>query len=266
MRILIFGDVVGKPGRNAIREVLPSLRKEHTVDAVIANVENLAHGKGITRKTLDELFAAGVDLCTSGNHILEKEGPELLQDPALPVLRPANFPIAAPGRGHHVFAVGNFRVLAINLIGTVFFRDAEQYSNPFRTVDEILAQYVSVPFDASIVDWHAEATSEKVALGWHLDGRVSGVFGTHTHVPTDDARILPAGTAYRTDLGMTGLRDAVLGVDRDVIIHNFLAPEERTAHQWSEHGRAQLHALLVDINPATRLATHVEKIDREIDV
>lgn len=266
MRVLLFGDVVAKPGRNILAALLPQLREDLDVDYVIANAENLAHGTGITRKTLDELFAAGVDFCTSGNHVLKKEGLELLADATLPVLRPANFPADAPGRGSAIVTIGEKRLLIINLIGTAFFRDAAQYSNPFTTVDAILQAHENEQLSGIIVDIHAETTSEKVAMGLYIDGRVSAVMGSHTHVPTDDARILPAGTAYRTDMGMTGLRDMAIGVDADIVIHNFLHPEDHKAHRWSDHGMAQLHGTLVDIDPATRRATRIEKIDRELEV
>lgn len=265
LRILILGDVVAKPGRAAVRRWLPEIRKKKKVDFVIANVENLAHGKGITRKTLKELLDAGVDCCTSGNHILSKEGAELLNDSSLPVIRPANFPDGTPGKGDGIFDVGKTRVLVINLIGTTFFRDGATYANPFLTADAILAKHEHETLHAIIVDWHAEATSEKIALGWHLDGRVSVIVGTHTHVPTADLRILPAGTAFRSDTGMTGLRDEVLGSERGVILHNFLHPNDTHAQQWTDSGPVQFHAVLVDVDRSTRRALRVETIDHESD-
>ncbi len=266
MRLLVFGDVVGQPGRRALKALLPGWRTQYQVDAVIANVENLAHGKGITKKTLDELLAAGVDFCTSGNHIMFKEGNELLANPAVPVLRPANFSPNEPGRGNAVFTVGEHKLLLINLIGTAFFRESKVYANPFTVIDEILADAANANVHGIVVDWHAEATSEKIALGLYLDGRVSAVFGTHTHVTTADLRMLPNGTAYRTDLGMTGLRDEVLGVDHDIIIKNILHPDDTTAHQWSERGPAQVHGVLLEIDPNTRRAVSVSSIDHDLTV
>ncbi len=264
MRILFFGDVVGGPGCRAIKELLPAWRAEHQIDAVIANVENLAHGKGITPKTLGELLSAGVDYCTSGNHVLFKDGRTMLADPAVPVLRPANFPAAEPGRGAHILTVGDHRLLLINLIGTTFFNEGATYANPFATVDAILKEQEHESLNGIIVDFHAEATSEKVAMGWHLDGRVSAVFGTHTHVPTADLRILPGGTAFQSDVGMTGERDQVIGVDRDLIIHNFLHPDDTKAHRWTEGGAIQAHAVLLEIDPQTRKAVHCATIDRDL--
>lgn len=264
-RVLVFGDVVGKPGRRALREFVPLWRKKYKVDFCIANVENLAHGDGITPKTLQEILDAGVDYCTSGNHVLKKNGAEMLADPSITVLRPANFPTDAPGRGAALVSVGTFRLLLINLIGTAFFKEGETYSNPFVTVDQILREHEKEKPCGIIVDWHAEATSEKIAMGWYLDGRASAVFGTHTHVPTSDLRILPNGTAFRTDLGMTGLRDQVLGVDREVVIHNFVQPDDHLRHHWPDDGPVQAHAVLLDIDPETGKATTVRALDAELE-
>lgn len=266
LRILFFGDVVARPGRAALASILPVWKKKYKTDVVVANVENLTHGKGITKKALDEILTAGVDFCTSGNHVLAKDGEKLLAGPSVPVLRPANFPDGTPGRGEAVIKIGKFKLLVVSLIGTTFFRDGAAYANPFATVDAVLKRHAKEMLHAILVDWHAEATSEKVALGWHLDGRVSAVLGTHTHVSTDDLRILPEGTAYRTDVGMTGLRDSVLGVDRDIILHNFLHPEDRKPHQWSDHGTVQVHAVLLDVDPKTRKAVHVRVLDHEMEL
>lgn len=263
IRVLMFGDVVGQPGRIALAEWVPKLRKQHRVDCVIANVENLAHGKGITEKTLAELLRAGVDFCTSGNHVLNKHGAAMLEDPSVPVIRPANFPDGTPGRGHARVKVGAHTLLVINLIGTVFFRDGATYANPFLTADAILASKDAKGVNGVIIDWHTEATSEKLALGWYLDGRVSAVFGTHTHIPTDDLRILPHGTAFRADLGMVGLRDEVLGAEKDIIIQNFVHPDASRAHVWTDEGPTQLHGVLLEIDPKTGHATHVSGIDHE---
>lgn len=263
IRVLLFGDVVGKPGRAILAKWVPKLRQEHRVDLVIANVENLAHGKGITTKTLGELLRTGVDFCTSGNHVLNKEGATMLADPSVPVIRPANFPDGTPGRGYASVPVGSRTLLVINLIGTTFFRDGTKYANPFQMTDAILETPEAQNADGIIIDWHTEATSEKVALGWYLDGRVSAVFGTHTHVSTDDLRILPNGTAFRSDLGMNGLRDEILGAEKGIIIQNFVHPETSRAHVWTDNGPTQLHAVLVEIDPATKLAAHVERIDHE---
>lgn len=265
LRLLFIGDIVGKPGRKFVAEVLPELKKEKKIDVAIANVENLAHGKGITNKTLDEVFRAGVDYCTSGNHVVHKDGRTLLADPATKVLRPANFPDDEPGKGFAVIDTPQGKLLLINLIGQVFFKEGATYKNPFHVADAILKEYEGQNLSGIIVDWHAEATSEKVAIGYYLDGRVSAVLGTHTHVTTDDLRILPGGTAYRTDCGMTGLRDDILGADREAVLHNFLDPEHSKAHWWGDEGAAQFHATLVEIDASTGKATAVEKIDKELE-
>ncbi|HEX2392314.1 MAG TPA: TIGR00282 family metallophosphoesterase [Solirubrobacterales bacterium] len=206
MRVLFIGDVVGSPGRRGLRETMPALREEHAPDLVIVNGENSAGGMGITERTANDLFGAGADLITTGNHVYRhREAYEFL-DREERVVRPANYPQGNPGRGHTVVEAAGMRVAVINLSGGVGLRVAR---SPFDTVDAILER---LDADAVVVDFHAEVSSEKVAMGWHLDGRVGAVFGTHTHVPTADGRVLPGGTAFVSDVGMTGSRTSVLGV------------------------------------------------------
>ncbi|HZO04997.1 MAG TPA: TIGR00282 family metallophosphoesterase, partial [Solirubrobacterales bacterium] len=206
MRVLFIGDVVGGPGRRGLRETMPSLRERYAPDLVIVNGENSAGGIGITERTANDIFGAGAGVITSGNHVYRhREAYEFL-DRDERVIRPANYPSANPGRGHTVVEAGGMRVGVINLSGGVGLRVAR---SPFDTVDGILER---IEADAVIVDFHAEVTSEKVAMGWHLDGRAAAVFGTHTHVPTADGRVLPKGTAFISDVGMTGSRTSVLGV------------------------------------------------------
>lgn len=206
MRVLFIGDVVGSPGRRGLRDAMPALREAHSPDLVVVNGENSAGGMGITERTANDMFAAGADVITTGNHVYRhREAYEFL-DREPRVVRPANYPQANPGRGHTVVEAGGMRVAVINLSGAAGLRVAR---SPFDAVDDILAR---VEADAFLVDFHAEMTSEKVAMGWHLDGRVAAVLGTHTHVPTADARVLPRGTAYISDVGMTGSRTSVLGV------------------------------------------------------
>jgi metallophosphoesterase (TIGR00282 family) len=206
MKVLFIGDVVGGPGRRGLKAAMPGLRERHGPDLVIVNGENSAGGIGITEKTAAELFDAGADVITTGNHVYRhKEVYEYL-DHSDRVVRPANYPHANPGRGHTVVEVNGRRIGVINLSGAVGLQVAR---SPFHEVDSILERLEA---DAIVVDFHAEVTSEKVAMGWHLDGRVAAVFGTHTHVPTADARVLPRGTAYICDVGMTGSRTSVLGV------------------------------------------------------
>jgi 2',3'-cyclic-nucleotide 2'-phosphodiesterase len=206
MRVLFIGDVVGSPGRRGLRETMPQLRERHSPDLVIVNGENSAGGMGITERTANDLFGVGTGVITSGNHVYRHREAYDFLDREERVVRPANYPQANPGRGHTVVEAGGMRVAVINLSGAVGLKVAR---SPFDTVDGILDR---VEADAVVVDFHAEVTSEKVAMGWHLDGRVAAVFGTHTHVPTADGRVLPKGTAFISDVGMTGSRTSVLGV------------------------------------------------------
>jgi hypothetical protein len=206
MRVLFIGDVVGGAGRRGLRDAMPGLREQHAPDLIVVNGENTAGGVGITERTANDLFAIGTGVITTGNHVYRhREAYEFLERERL-VIRPANYPQRNPGRGYTVVEVGGMRVGVINLSGAVGLKVAR---SPFDTVDAILDQ---IEADAVIVDFHAEVTSEKVAMGWHLDGRVGAVFGTHTHVPTADGRVLPGGTAFISDVGMTGSRTSVLGV------------------------------------------------------
>jgi metallophosphoesterase (TIGR00282 family) len=214
-RVLFIGDVVGGPGRRGLAAAMPELRESHRPDLVIVNGENSAGGVGITEKTAQSLFDAGADVITTGNHVYRhREAYEYL-DRAANVVRPANYPHANPGRGHLVVEAGGARIGVINLSGAVGLQVAR---SPFHEVDGILEQ---IEADAILVDFHAEVTSEKVAMGWHLDGRVAACLGTHTHVPTADARILPGGTAFISDVGMTGSRAGVIGVRREQALQAF---------------------------------------------
>jgi metallophosphoesterase (TIGR00282 family) len=208
MKVLFIGDVVGGPGRRGLAATMPGLRQRHSPDLVVVNGENSAGGMGITEKTANELFGAGADVITTGNHVYRHREVYAYLDSTDRVIRPANYPHANPGKGHTIVEAAGMRVAVINLSGGVGLIVAR---NPFHEVDAIL-QRLEGKVDAVIVDFHAEVTSEKVAMGWHLDGQVAAVLGTHTHVPTADARVLPQGTAYISDVGMTGSRTSVLGV------------------------------------------------------
>ena len=214
--ILFVGDVVGGLGRRTLLGLLPGLRRRHAPDFVVVNGENIAGGLGITPKLADELFAAGVDAITLGNHTYQRKeiGPYL--DSGKPIVRPANYLRSQPGRGHVVVEHGGVRLGVVNLSGNVFLRAGRV---AFLEIDAVLAE-LEGKVDHVLVDMHAEATSEKVAMGWYLDGRVSAVVGTHTHVPTADARVLPGGTAYITDVGMTGPRGGVIGVKKEQAIES----------------------------------------------
>jgi metallophosphoesterase (TIGR00282 family) len=206
MRILFIGDVVGGPGRRGLRETMPALREKHEPDLIVVNGENSAGGMGITERTANDIFDTGAGVITTGNHVYRHRAayPFLEREPR--VIRPANYPSGNPGRGHTLVEAGGMRVAVINLSGGVGLKVAR---SPFDAADAILER---LDADAVLVDFHAEVTSEKVAMGWHLDGRVAAVLGTHTHVPTADARVLPKGTAFISDVGMTGARTSVLGV------------------------------------------------------
>lgn len=254
MRVLMVGDVVGRPGREAVTQLLPQLRQSLSIDRVILNGENAAAGRGLTEKTARELFSAGVDVITSGNHIFDVRDfvPSLNRD--WPVLRPANYPTIAPGRG--VYSIGPFTV--INLMGRTFM--PVQVDDPFRAADALLDA-----LDASalvFVDFHAEATSEKQAIGWYLDGRVAAVVGTHTHVPTADARILPGGTALVTDLGMVGVRDSIIGDDVSSVLDRFLTAMP-TRLPVADGSVVSFNSVLIDVDEGTRRARSIERVDRE---
>ncbi len=264
LRILFIGDVVGKPARRAVAAILPALRQEHRPDVVIANAENLAHGKGVTRETLNELLVAGVDFFTSGNHIWSKpEGIELLTTSESVLLRPANYPQKNPGVGAKVIPVGTKSLLVINLMGTVNMHAS--VANPFLMLDEILASYRTQKIDAIFVDFHAEVTSEKNVFGLHADGKVSAVVGTHTHIPTADECVLPQGTAYIADVGMVGLKYSSLGIDYESMLQNFLTGMP-AKHTISEHGRVVFNSVLIDIDTSTKKATSITRIQKEVDV
>lgn len=246
-KILFIGDVVGKPGRQALAQVLPMWKETYQPDAVIVNVENLAHGKGVTLSTLAEVDALGVDCMTGGNHIFKK--PQFVEEcfakyPKL--IRPANFGGANPGFGYYRFAKNSQQYLMINLNGQVFMENqfAGVLENPFLAIDKLLEREAQKN-DIILVDLHAEATSEKIAFGWHVDGRVAGVFGTHTHVPTADARILPQGTAYVTDVGMTGSLNSVIGVKTQNVLKKFLE-QDKFVNELEEAGPLQVNGVLVE--------------------
>ena len=217
MRLLFIGDVVGRPGREAVTTAMPGLRAERMPDLIVANGENIAGGVGVTKETAEELFAAGVDVITLGNHTYRHREVYAYLDSEQRIVRPANFPASNPGRGHTIVEAAGMRVAVVNLSGQMHLQVER---NPFVAIDELLESLAGAA-DAFVVDFHAELTSEKVAMGWHLDGRVAAVLGTHTHVPTADARVLPGGTAHIADVGMTGSRAGVIGVRREQALEAF---------------------------------------------
>src|SRR6476659_7298675 len=254
MKILMIGDVVAKPGRVAVLERIQDLREQHQVDFAIMNAENLAGGFSVTPALCEQLFATGIDVMTSGNHIFDKKEAidYIRKQPRL--VRPANYPPNTPGSGFWAGTVNGTQVAVINLMGRVFMPPSD---DPFRIVDQVLQSLPEKTW-VRLVDMHAEATSEKVAMGWHLDGRVSAVVGTHTHVQTADERILPQGTAYLTDLGMTGSYAGVIGMDKSDVIARFTTmPAKRAEHA---SGTVRICAAILDIDDASGKARSIERL------
>jgi metallophosphoesterase (TIGR00282 family) len=255
-RLLFIGDIVGRPGRELVRRGLAALVAHHQIDLVVANVENAAAGFGVTPEIAEDLLEYGVHVMTGGNHTWDKKEilPYFSEQPRL--LRPANFPPGAPGRGVYVATAGNgVPVAVINVMGRVFMTAID---DPFRVaLDEIDA--VRTEARVVLVDFHAEATSEKIAMGWHLDGRVTAVFGTHTHVQTADDRILPKGTACITDVGMTGPHDSIIGVTVEAALGRFL--NGMPAKFESATGPGRLNAVIVTADPASGKAVALERIN-----
>jgi metallophosphoesterase (TIGR00282 family) len=260
VNILFIGDIVGKPGRRILAQMLPGLQREFSVDLTIVNGENSAGGFGITRETFEEILAAGVDVVTGGNHTWQAREVAVLLDSDLRLLRPANYPAGAPGRGGGVFRLSGGRdgpaVAVLNLEGRIFMDPLE---SPFRVGLEQVEQ-LRRETPVIVIDIHAEATSEKAALAWYLDGRVSAVLGTHTHVQTADERILPGGTAFITDVGMTGPRDSIIGMGREEVLHRFLTALP-TRFDVAK-GPAQINGVLLEIDGETGRARSVRRISR----
>jgi len=260
MKILFIGDVFGRPGREMVRKGLRGLVDRHGVDLVIANVENAAGGFGITRDLGDEMLDCGVDVMTSGNHVWDKKEtlPYIAAEPRL--LRPANYPAGAPGRGAFVARTDDGRTAGvINVMGRVFMNPID---DPFAVV---LREIEGMRGHARVivVDFHAEATSEKIAMGWHLDGKVTAVIGTHTHVQTADERLLPGGTAYITDVGMTGPHDSIIGTEVQTALGRFLTGIP--ARLEPAAGNPRLHAIIVTADDQTGRATAVERVSLSAD-
>jgi metallophosphoesterase (TIGR00282 family) len=256
MRILMIGDVIGKPGRNAVKKLVPDLRREYSIDMVIANGENAAGGIGLTPDTADELLESEVDIITSGNHIWAHKEMASSIDSYQQILRPLNYPRGVAGRGYAIIK----NTLVVNLIGRTFIGNLDC---PFRAIDTLLKELGDDRPAVTVIDFHAEATSEKIALGWYLNGRVSSVTGTHTHVGTIDAKILPKGTAYITDIGMVGPDESVIGDDIDSVINRFLT---QMPHRISVgKGKVIFNSVMLEIDEKTGKAARIGRIDREVD-
>lgn len=259
IRILFFGDIVGRVGRHAVRTALPGLRKKFAPDLVAANCENAAHGVGITTKVVAELFALGIDFMTTGNHVYDK--PEHVEEIFSRfdgrIIRPANFEGQYAGRGWAEVKLGARKILFVNIHAQVFMERQfdGMISSPFKSIDEILQN--TPKSDIIIVDFHSEATSEKRGFGLYLDGKVTAVLGTHTHVQTADAQVLAGGTAYISDLGMCGAANSVLGVKKDLALKRFLTGE-KTPLEGEENGSAEIGYVVIDIDEATGKAKSIE--------
>ena len=253
-KILFFGDIIGRPGRRAVKDFLINFKKDENIDFVIANGENLASGKGMTYNKYQEMIESGIDFFTSGNHIWNNDDivPHL-DDPKVKIIRPANYPENTPGKGYRILDANGVKLLILNLQGRVFMND--DIEDPF-----VIGKNISDDNKDAIIiiDFHAEATSEKIALGYYLDGRVSAVLGTHTHVQTADEQILEGGTAYITDIGMNGPKDSVLGVKKEIIIEKFLT-QSPLSHKVAT-GDSIINAVVVTIDIDTKKASDIKRI------
>ena len=255
MLVLVVGDIIGQPGRKAVHEVLPQLRRQYRLDMVIVNAENAAGGFGLTPAIAQELIETGVHVLTSGNHIWAQKDIIPNLDGDMMILRPLNYPPGVPGRGYLITG----QTMVVNLMGRTFMNDIDC---PFRAMDKLLEEVRDRP-PVVIVDFHAEATSEKMAMGRYLDGRVSAVLGTHTHVGTIDAQILPQGTAYVTDIGMTGPADSIIGDDVESVLKRFLTG---VPHRLSVgKGKPILNAVLVEVDENSGRAISIERICRQLE-
>ncbi len=259
MKIFFIGDIIGSPGRKAVSAILPELKNKEKIDFVLANGENAAGGLGLTLKVVEELFSFGIDVITSGNHIWDKKDifPIIAKDDR--ILRPANYPQGVIGSGSTVISMQGKRLGVINLSGRVFMKDLDC---PFKaSLREIESLKDKTP--TMIVDMHAEATSEKIAMGWYLDGKVSAVIGTHTHVQTADERILPQGTAYITDIGMTGSFDSVIGVKKEIILERFLT--QVPVHLEVAKEDVALQGVIIEVDENTSKALSIKRINIGLD-
>lgn len=264
IKILMFGDIMGRIGRQAVDKILPKLKKEYKPDLIIANAENIAHGKGITERTINELIKSGVDFFTSGDHIWDKkEVIPLLENKDSTIARPANYPRPSCGPEYKIAEVGTKKILIISLVGRVFMK--ADLDCPFKRFDDILEEVKREKLNAIFIDFHSEATSEIRAFGFYADGKASAVIGTHTHVPTADEQILENGTAYLSDVGMVGAKNSVLGLNKDDIIRNFLTQMKGDC-ELPESGEAIVNAVFLEIDSNNKKAKKIERINRVVKI
>jgi len=255
MRVLFFGDIVGSPGRLAIEKNILKIRENYHPQIIITNGENAAGGRGITEKIVKELSQLGINIITMGNHTWDNKEIFDFIDDYKNLIRPANFPVGSPGKGYTIINFNSYKLAVINLQGRTYLPAIDC---PFQTARKLI-EVVKKETPNIIIDFHAEATSEKLSLGWYLDGQVSAVIGTHTHVQTADERLLPNGTAYITDVGMVGPYDGILGMERQAVIERFVTALPNR-FEVDEKAGWQINAVVIDINPETGLATKIEKI------
>lgn len=264
LTVLFFGDVMGKIARRALLKYVPEAKKKIKPDLVIANVENLAHGKSITQKTWQDLVDAGIDFGTSGNHIFKKPEGVAMINTDLPIIRPANYPAGTPGKGYRLVETAKGKLLIVNLLGQVFIDDDPVATNPYNELTSILENNTETKM--VLVDFHAEATSEKVGMGLMFDGKVSAIVGTHTHIPTADCKILPQGTGYITDAGMVGAKNSVIGGEPADLLRAFAGQQEKGHFDTPDSGLCLINMVVIKIDPATGLTKEIERLDAEIEV
>ena len=260
IRVLFIGDICGKPGRKTVAKVLPELREKEKIDVVVANVENIAHGKGVTESTIKEIMSYGVDFMTSGNHIWKRKGFEEVLSGEYPIVRPLNYPDDLPGQGWAELDLGSKgKLLIVNVLGW-WAMNERTICEPFRVLDSFLSSINTKDYSGILLDVHAESTAEKVSMGAHLNGKISAVIGTHTHIPTADERILTKGTAYITDVGMVGPLNSVLWVDADTIIQQNMYPYS-SPYEIVETGPMRFDSVIVDIDKPNN-STNIRRINK----
>ncbi len=258
MKILFFGDIIGRPGRHAITNILPRWKTIYSPDIIIANGENTAAGMGITQTVASELFGAGINVLTLGNHTFSKKEAEQLLVNESRIIRPANYPDGVPGFGYGIYKAGNSRLAVVNLLGRTFMEPAD---DPFKVAADLLP-LIKSHTNCILFDIHAEATSEKAAIAWHFDGKVSAVVGTHTHVQTSDERVFPQGTAFITDVGMVGPQDSILGMQKDGVLKKFLT---RMPSRFEvAGGNVIINAVVIELNDVTGKAQSITRIQEVI--
>lgn len=263
MKILVVSDIFGKPGRQAVKKLLPGIIEREKIDFVVVNAENAAGGKGLNPKTAEELFKLPIDVMTSGNHIWEYKTLHPYFE-THNILRPLNTKEELPGRGWGVFNCGSSRIAVVCLQGQIFMDDkGPKVVSPFKVIDGLMETLKSSS-DLIVIDFHAEATSEKRAMGWYLDGKVTALLGTHTHIQTADEEILPNGTAYITDLGMTGPHASVIGLDKKVALHRYLTGEKKGFKVAKEGVR--LEAVVIDVDEETGMALKINRLQIPISL